>query len=440
VRRAVVVGGGVAGLAAAVRLADRGREVTVLERAREAGGRIGRVDPPTGGPPIDHGQHLLLGCYRETLSLLRRLGSAPDLRPVDGPTPFVSADGAVHPYRVGALPAPLHLAPALAGLTQLSWAERALLARAVAGAVVDLRLGPDGLDRRCAEPWLAAHGQSARAIRDFWEPLVLATLNLPAAEASAFLLAVVLDRIFLGPSANARPLLPRTTLYDLFVPPAARALEARGGRVLCGRDVVRLEAGADGRIAAAACRDGERFAADEFVLAVPAWRLAALADGAPALAPLARSAAALGASPIVCVDVWYDRPWMRHAFAGVLGSTLQWVFAPEWPSERAPQRVSLVVSHAVRMIDRPEAEIVALLLEEAGRAFPSARDARPVATRTAKAVRATIRGAPGQRGLRPGPRTPLPNVVLAGDWTATDLPATIESAAASGRRAAESLG
>ncbi|MDD5306905.1 MAG: FAD-dependent oxidoreductase, partial [Deltaproteobacteria bacterium] len=145
--KVVVVGAGLAGLCAAVRLADKGIEVTVLESGPGPGGRVRRIRTPSGQDHIDRGQHLMLGCYRETLSFVERLGSAALLRRVTGTTPFLSGPGKIHPYRLGPLPAPCHALSAMGGLTQLGWGERAQLIRALCAAKVDLGLHPDRLDR-----------------------------------------------------------------------------------------------------------------------------------------------------------------------------------------------------------------------------------------------------------------------------------------------------
>jgi len=437
--KAVVVGAGLAGLSTAVHLADLGHEVTVLESGPEPGGRVRRIRAPSDRGHVDRGQHLMLGCYRETLAFVGRLGTAALVRRVTGTTPFLSGPGKVHPYRLGPLPAPFHALSAMGGLTQLGWSERVGLIRALVAAKMDLGLTPERLDRANAREWLSRHGQGANAIASFWEPVILATLNVPPEEASAFLLATVLVRAFGGKRADSESILSATTLHDLLVGPAVEAVEVAHGRVACRREAVRLATQGRDRISGVVCRSGEVFEADAFVLAVPPWRLGSLATGLDGLEGTARDARSLGASPIVGVELWFDRPWMPYPYAGLLGSPVQWVFAHVHETGDGGARVSAVMSSARRWEHRSRSEIAAESEVELRRYFPESQGARLLDKQVLKAPRATLRGRPGQRALRPGPRTAFTNLCLAGDWTATDLPATIEGAVLSGRLAAEAI-
>jgi squalene-associated FAD-dependent desaturase len=437
--KAVVVGAGLAGLSAAVRLADLGLEVTVIESGPEPGGRVRRMRAPSGHGQVDRGQHLMLGCYRETLAFAGRLGTAALVRRVTGTTPFLSGPGKVHPYRLGPLPAPFHALSAMGGLTQLGWLERVGLIRALVAAKVDLGHAPERLDRANAREWLSRHGQGANAIDSFWEPIILATLNVPPEEASAFLLAAVLVRAFGGKRADSESILPATTLHDLLVAPAVEAVEVAHGRVACRHEAVRLATQGRDRISGVVCRSGEVFEADAFVLAVPPWRLGSLVAGLGGLERTAQDAQSLGASPIVGVELWFDRPWMPYPYAGLLGSPVQWVFAHDHETGDGGARVSAVMSSARSWEHRPRREIAAESEAELRRYFPESQGARLLDTKVVKAPRATLRGRPGQRALRSGPRTAFTNLYLAGDWTATDLPATIEGAVLSGRLAAEAI-
>jgi squalene-associated FAD-dependent desaturase len=438
--RIVVVGGGLAGLTAAVRLADAGEQVTVLERLSAAGGRVRRIRGPAD-EDLDWGQHLMLGAYRSTRALARRLGTAEQLRFVERPTPLATESGGRHLYGVGGLPAPFHALPALFGLTHLGLFERLALGRPVLAAKLGVRLAPGRLDRGSALDWLRANGQSDGAIRGFWEPLVVATCNAAPAEASAALLATVIDQGFFAEREDALPLLPERTLHDALVGPALAAIAERRGEVRTGEGAVRLDGPPGGRITAVRTTKGNELPVDAVVLAVPSWDVAGLLPENSARDGIAEQAAWLGASPIVCVEVWFDRPWFEHPFAGLIGATVQWVFAH--PPGRVPgagQRLSLVVSRAGTWIERPNEELIAGALDELRRFFPNARAAREVATLVIRERRATFLGRPGQASRRPTTRTPVPNLVLAGDWTATGLPATIEGAVRSGEAAARALG
>ncbi len=437
-RHCVVVGAGLAGLAAAVRLADAGMAVTVLERSAAPGGRVRRLRPAgSGRTPIDCGQHLMLGCYHRSIEFARRLGTSDLLHRVEGVTPFVTGPGKVHPYRLGRLPAPLHAVPGLLGLTHIPAIERLGLVRAAVAAKVAVRLDPSGLDRQDALDWLRRNGQGPAAIEGFWGPLASATLNRTPPEASALLLATVIDKGFFASRDDAVPVLPRTTLHDLFIGPAVREVKAKGGRVLTGAKVERLEADPGGRVKAARTSRGQVFAADTFVVAVPSWDLRETVGGVAGLDDLADRAEALSSSPIVSIEMWFDRPWMRYPFAGLIGSPVQWVFDHPAAPGGPPPRVSAVMSHAGESLDAAGDSLVTLCESELRRMFPEASGARLVSGVAVKARRATFAASPGQQALRPPARTALPNLFLAGDWTATGLPATIEGAVASGLAAAD---
>lgn len=438
-KRAVVVGAGLAGLTAALRLADNGLDVSILEQRREPGGRVRRINPGAAHAPIDCGQHLMLGCYRETRTLVSRLGTGSLLEHVDNPTPFVSADGQTHLYRPARLPAPLHALPALAGLTHLSLRHRLALGRVAVAVTLGGARQRGALDNMDAACWLNRCGQSAAAIAGFWEPLVLATLNTPITAASALLLATVIEKGLLAGHADGAPMLPRTTLYDLLIKPAVEELRRKGCQILTGHKVAHvLDDGAD-RMTAVVTTAGKHIEADLFVIAVPSWDVAALAVGRSALAPLARTASGLGSSAIITVNLWFDRPWMRYRMAGMIGDTMHWVF--DHPGEEGAgektggRRVSLVISAADRYISEGNGALVDRSLTACQKYFPAARDVRLVSGLVLKSRKATFYASAGQNALRAACRIPYVNARLAGDWTATDLPATIESAIASGNKA-----
>ena len=421
-KRAVVVGAGLAGLAAAVRLA-RGRcHVTLVERLPVPGGRV-RALRPHGREAIDFGQHLMLGCYRHTHEFARTLGTVHLLQQVRGETPFILGPHDIHPYRVLPLPSPLHALGGLFGLTHLAFLDRLALGRAGVAAKLDLRLYPGFLDQITAFDWLRKHGQSFESIAGFFEPLTIATLNLPPREASARLLATVLDQAFFAGPKDSVPVLPKTTLHDVFVGPSLKEVERLGGEVLLGEKVVSIEDHGQRVLTSR----GRRLEADFTILAVPPWDLRNTAQGLFGLEQTVLNAEALGSSPIVTMVLWFERAFLDYPMACILHSPIQWLFV-------AGPRVSAVVSHATGLMEMGTKGLVSLCEAEVRRLFPKAPDL--VSSLAIKAHKATFRGRPGQHGLRPGPKTSYKNLYLAGDWTGTGLPATIEGAVKSGLLAA----
>ena len=433
-KRVLIIGGGLAGLSAAVNAADAGFDVTVLEAAAVPGGRVRRVSPGDGFEQIDFGQHLMMGCYKESLAFANRIGTRRDISEIKGVTPFVSGSGTVHPYRIGSLPAPLHALPGLMSLTQLSLRERMSLGIPVAAAKAAGLLSRDNLDLQTAGLWLRRNGQSENAVKYFWEPLVLATMNMPIYEASALPLAVVLDRIFSTSRRDAVPMTIEKTLHEIFIEPAIKALEKKGGRIFFTEKVTRL-VHANDRINAALTKNGELFPADHFILAVPSWDVESLLGNLPGLSGAGDAAGELGFSPIVNVDLWFDRECIQYPYAGFLGSSLQWVFNHPSKNETHP-RLSIVVSGAELLESLPPEEIIRKSRTELARFFPETAKAKLLKTLVIKARKATIRLKPGTAKQRPASKTTYKNLFFAGDWTDTGLPATMEGAVFSGRLAA----
>lgn len=436
VGRVVVVGAGVAGIAAATRLAEAGREVWLLESTAAGGGRARSFVDRTSGDAIDNGQHALMGCYDEFLALLARVGTRgalfeSDLRiplcdvTLDDPaqrTAFVDAP---------ALPAPLHFAAGLLRYRHLPLRER--LSALLAGDRLVRRFGrPDAPDTTVARA-LAGLGQSSRARRALWDPIVWATLNADPEEASAKLLAAVVGRALLASREGSRFLLPAVPLSELYVEPGRKFLEARGGafRVRMGVDAIDVE---DGRVRGV-CAGGERIAASAVVLAVPPAAVRRLA-----VPGLALDAALERATPIVSVTLWLDRDPGGPPFLGLVGAETQWIFRVDAVHGRGPgplgHRLACVRSGAAAWADVPRERIAEIVTADVRRALPGARDAEVRHHLVVTEHAATLAPDPAIQRLRPAVRTGIAGLHLAGDWVDTGLPATLESAALAGHRAA----
>ncbi|HYY80611.1 MAG TPA: hydroxysqualene dehydroxylase HpnE [Actinomycetes bacterium] len=429
-RPVAVVGGGLAGIAAALAVADAGVPVTLLEARPRLGGAT--FSFRRAGMEVDNGQHVFLRCCTAYLGLLQRLGVGHlvALQPRLA-IPVLTPGGQVGWLRRSGLPAPLHLAGTLARYPFLSWPERLRAARAAAAL---RRLDPaDGrLDRQTFGHWLAAHGQRARAAEALWDLLARPALNLPAGAAS-LALAVKVFRTGLLDARDAADLgWPLVPLARLHGEPAGRALAAAGVQVRLAEPVAAVEADADGLWLRAA---GRRLAAAAVVLAVPHGQAARLLPAAALPQPgrLTR----LGDSPIVDVHVVYERPVTDLAFAAGLGTPVPWVFDRTAASglERG-QYLVVSVSAADAEADRPTAQLRARYLPALAELFPAARGTRVVDCFVTRERAATFRQAPGTAALRPPARTGVPGLVLAGAWTATGWPATMEGAVRSGLAAA----
>ncbi len=437
----LVIGGGFAGLAAATALAAEGRAVTVLEKRPVLGGRAYSYTDQATGEVIDNGQHAMMGCYTEMFRFLDRIGATgklaiqPGLR-VDMLDPEQGAGVISCPP----LPNPLHMGAGVLGYRLLGLADRA---RVLAGG---LRLL---LMKRRRDPRLAALtvegvldllGQSAPARRAFWHPVAIATLNDDPALSSADLLAEVMVRAFFAGKDAARFVLSKVGLSELYTDDARRFIEARGGCVETKAHVVGIGVRGE-RIGHLELRDGRRLTASAYVSAVPP-------QGLFSLLPLAvrRASPTLGAieqlasSPIVSVHVWFDRPLLARPFVGFVGTDTHWAFNRDVISGRTDRDggyLTFVISGARRIVDLDNETIVARTLADLRRLLPAAAAAEVRHTQVVKEKFATMSPTPAAERLRPAATTPFDNFVLAGDWTATGLPATIESAVTSGHRAAE---
>jgi squalene-associated FAD-dependent desaturase len=423
-----VVGGGFAGLAAAVRLARGGARVTLLERRPFLGGRAYSFADPVTGDVIDNGPHALMGAYTEALDFLAEIGAAHKLavQPRLGVTmahPTLGLGAVAAPP----VPGPLQAPAALLRYRLLAPGDRV---RLLTGALRLVRRG-ELLRGRTVGEALREVGQSDAARARFWDPLAIATLNESPELAAATPFAAVLRRAFFAGAAAARFALARVPLSDLYTADARRAVEAAGGTIVTGAAVVTLALEED-RVAAVVLREGRRITADAVVLAVPCVALLRLLPPALREAPLFRALAGVETSPIVSVHLWLDRPvgW-GSSFLGLLGGRTQWLFATG-----DPRRIASVTSGARFWDDAPDDAIAGEVLSDARAVLPALRDAGCRRSLVVRERHATISLTPEADAVRPGVKTPLPNLFLAGDWVQTGLPATIEGAVQAGREAA----
>jgi squalene-associated FAD-dependent desaturase len=409
--KATVVGGGLAGIAAALELADGGAEVTLLEARPRLGGATFSVE--RDGLWLDNGQHVFLRCFTEYLRLLQRLGVADQVVLQDRlDIPVLSPDGRSTHLRRSGLPAPFHLGGAIARYRFLSPAER-LRVLPAARALVKLDLDDPALDERTFAEWLDEHGQSPGAVEALWNLITLPAVNLPATEASLALGAMVFKVGLLDEASAADLGYAAVPLQRLHGDAAERALAGAG-----------VDVRAKTRVRSLAEVD-----ADTVVVAVPH-------DEAASLLPELEPVRGLGFSPILNVHVVYDRRVTEHDFAAGIGSPVQFVFDRTASSglERG-QYLAVSVSGAGAYGERTQEEIRTEFLPALAELFPPAREARVERFFVTREPEATFRGVPGTRALRPG-TTAVEGVFLAGAWTDTGWPATMEGAVRSGLAAA----
>lgn len=444
----VVIGAGFAGLSAAARLVQHGVRVLVLEKRSRLGGRATAFRDRETGERVDNGQHILAGCYRETFAFLGAIGADAHVqRQAQLAVTMVEADGRASRLACMALPPPLHLLSGVLSWEALTWRDRLSVIR-MAGplrrarrVVRDPGAEPAARSDESVEAWLVRHGQGSRIREMLWDPLALAALNQPAAVAAAPIFARVLAEMFGGDPRDAAMVLPTRPLDEMYAEPARRLIDARGGQVVTGAHATVELTPSGPRVHAAHAGSGapEAWTPGAVIAAVPWYALPATMTGATgAIAPTLVAARNTDASPIVTVNLWFDRPILGEAFVGLPGRRMQWAFETRMVLEEAVSHVSLVSSGAGDLLRATNAELIAAAHAELSAAVPICREAALRRGTVIREPRATFSLAPGQPS-RPDTRTAVPRLYLAGDWIDTGLPATIESAVRSGHRAAEAV-
>jgi hydroxysqualene dehydroxylase len=438
----VVIGAGFAGLSAAVRLADAGKRVVVVERAPRLGGRATAFLDRETGERVDNGQHVLFGCYHQTYAFLDRIGTR-HLAPLQSSLALTMVDATGRQARL-ACPAwrpPLHLLAGVLGWRGLPLGDR-LSATRLAGVLMQVRrrgaaaVAASVPERDTVATWLEQHGQSPALCEWLWNPLAIAALNQDPKIASAAPFVRVIGELFGPRSEDSAIGLASVPLDELYALPSQRLLEARGGTVLT-KSAAQIGFDIDGRVTSV--QAGATTIATRAVVAAVAWHaLDSLWSGAApqALAGTMTNAARMEASPIVTVNLWFDGPVIRDRFVGLIGGPMHWVFDKSAIFGAEAGHLSVVASGAAALASLGNDELAKLAVEQIARALPEASSRKLLRSVVVREHSASFSLAPGAPP-RPATRTAVPGLYLAGDWTDTGLPATIEGAVQSGHHAAD---
>lgn len=431
-KKAIVIGGGAAGIAAACRLAECGIEVLLLERSPRMGGRAASFIHHRTGEEMDYGQHVLMRCCTGTIELLDDLEALnhvffqPRLR-----VPIVCGTKRTM-LASTPLPGSLHLLPGLLAYRPLKLSERLGLARA--GLAFLAQDPPENLS---FSEWLQDNGQGPRAIRRLWDPICVATLNAHAETVSASAAAMVIKEGFLRPCGAAVGLFtaPLSRIFSAAMP----FIQARGGSVRLKAPVEKILI-EHGRACGVQLTSGDRISAEGVIVAVPPPDLLPLLPQESAEGPYFAAMTQLHWSPIVNLHLWFNDPVMEELFIIAVDSAVQAVFnISRIHGKGGPTHIILSQSAAQQWINLTNDEIRDRLLSALEKLLPAIRTARLLDALVIKSRRATFRPAPRSESLRPKTQTPIGRLFLAGDFTATGWPSTLESAVRSGRVAAERL-
>lgn len=438
--RVAIVGGGLAGLAAGCALSESGYRVTLFERRPYLGGRASSYEHPATGEVVDNCQHVLFKLCTNLIAFYKKIGVAEKICWFDRMT-FVEPGGRQSILQSGSMPAPLHVAPAFLAFPFLNVRDKIALTRALASLTT--RTPKDRGDS--FQEWLQHHHQTPAAIERFWKPILVSALSEDLDRIAVPYAAQVVRESMKSRDARIMgvPTIPLTALYNS----ARDYISAHGGTVRLRNNVQCFAAGENG-VRLQLQDSEEEF--DYAVFAVPFDSLAKLLPDAPESRDLREKLAYFETSPITGVHLWFDRQISDLPHAVLLDRTIQWMFHKSMLLEKASQNdpqeargngsyIELVISSSKSLIEKSRQEIIDLALSEVREFFPVAREAKLVKATVIKELNATFSPRPGIDRYRPTQRTSWPRVFLAGDWTATGWPATMEGAVRSGYQAAQEI-
>jgi squalene-associated FAD-dependent desaturase len=438
-----VVGGGLAGLAAACALSNLGLRVTLFEKRPFLGGRASSYEHPGTGEIVDNCQHVLFRLCTNLVEFYERIGVADQIHWYDEMT-FIEPGGRTSRMKSSFLPAPLHTAPSFLGFSFLEPADKLAIAR----ALMPLTLKVQRDTGKSFQEWLDRHGQTKNAVARFWRPILISALSEELDRISISAAAQVVRESMKSPAARKMgvPALPLTDLYNA----AGAYIRKHGGTVNFRSPLETFTADASRvRIRVRGNEDKDRTPEKSFeylVLALPFDALERVLPQAPESTPIREQISHFENSPITGIHLWFDRQISDLDHAVLLDRTIQWMFhksrlQPIRAKDAAPtgSYIELVVSSSKSLIEKSRNEIVDLALSEVREFFPIARNSNLVKATVIKEVNATYSPRPGIDAHRPYAITGWKRVFLAGDWTFTGWPATMEGAVRSGYLAAEAL-
>lgn len=438
----VIAGAGLSGLAAGVFLASKKFPVAIFEQREYPGGRTYSFPDPNSGETVDNGQHVLIAGYDGTMALLDLIGTRKLVRVQRRPRLlFHHPDRGFQSFSLPRLPSPLHLAWGMLTSNLFGPGDRLRLLRSGIGLLKPKHLLGEELSGKTVAQWLELSHQSVETRRSLWEPLAIAIMNEHCATASASLFIRSLRKAFLEHWHASAFAIPTVGLSQLFAEPAVDFIRRNGGEVHCGLGVAETIV-TGGKVSAVRMEDGSRREAAGAILAVPSYRVRSVLPEQLSSKGFLAGVELFPQSPIVSVHLWFPADFMgMEDVVGVIGRHIQWIFnrrsisptADGISRNLAGGYVSAVISAAHEFVGMSNDDLASIALEDLHSIYGQSIGG-PSASLVVREKRATFSSSPTTETLRPSPRTPFPNLFLAGDWTDTGYPATIEGAIISGRR------
>ena len=456
----IIIGGGLSGLSAAIELCAHGQKVLLLEQHRYCGGRAYSFINAAAGDTVDNGQHLMMGCYHATRRYMRIIGT--EYLTFLQPSLCIEF---LHPSKRSLrlacppLPAPLHLLGGLMRFQGIPLKNRLEMLKVAKQLFYTSLSKEQELDKLNVEEWFVKLGQSDLSRKFLWDVITIGALNNHPKNVSALMLFRILRAAFSGKRENSSILLPRVGLSDMLVNPAVEFIQRSGGEVLFGTEVSKVHF-EDKKIISVSTQDGKEYRAQVFLSAVPWFGFERMLSNSGIRSEMVIRTPSgqlydpdwFKASPIISIHLWLNRIIMDEEFAALIDTRVQWIFnknsktmkplshgavKKQETEEKTRQQLSLVISGAQEFVDMSKEELIAIAMEDLKRILPKAKDANIVHSVVIKEKHATFSPSPGLEAKRPLPVTTIPNLFLAGDWTNTGFPATIEGAVLSGKKASE---
>lgn len=445
----IIIGGGLSGLASAVKLSLAGAKVVIYEQAPRLGGRCYSYIDETTGDVVDNGQHVLLGAYHNLLHYLDLIGTRQFLNPPKADEPTLSMTF-IHPekgrgkFEIPSLPKPLHLTAGMLRFKLLSFRDRQRL--------LNVGLELNGWDANVenklrglsVEQWLISLKQSEEARKCLWYPIAVSAMNEIPEKASALLFARSLKAAFLGNKSDSAILIPTVGQSELYVYEAKKLIEHRHGKIYLNGKVESLEV-RENKIDGIILEGGKLVRAKKVISTVMPHTLMKLIP-----VPLGKEKPfstldKFDSSPIVSINLWFDKDFMDVDYIGLIDRNLQWVFNRRRLMNetalggKSNSYITAVISAAYKYVELSKEKLIRLALKDIYEVFPDSRSAKLLHSVIIKEKRATISATNEVEHSRPSPITQIENFYLAGDWTNTDIPATIEGAVMSGFKVAKMI-
>ncbi len=438
IRTVLVIGGGVAGIAASAALADAGMQVTLVEKRPLLGGRASSHRLAATGELVDECQHGTMRCCTNLTDLLTRFGVNDKIDYHDA-IHFLDSEGKRSVIKGCGMPAPGHTGLSFLLFRSLSVADKLCIARAMLAMVMRPQM-PDA-DSRTMASWFAEMKQTERAIKRFWAPVLISACNESIDRISCFHAFKIFRDGFLMNHEAFHFGVPTVPLAELYHSPAINYIQKRGGVVLPKTTVDRVLVSDEQQVSGIVLQNGDVLNADRYVFALQSDLLlkllpAELTSDSSFWQPIAD----IELSPIVGIHLWLDKEIDCPAAIALLDRDTEWVFNKNI-NYRLPAgsgtNLSALISASQRFTNTPQKEILDMVIKDLRAALPAMQGATVVRSQVVKWPRATFSPVPGIESARPDQRTPVRNLLLAGEWTQTGWPSTMESAVISGYRAAE---